>query len=245
LYDLKGLGPSSLDVVANSAKLVWLFRIKSRLKILSNNSFYAANLTRAQGEQILARAEEIQASPKQEPPIEEARSGGRAGAEIEYALLTVFVMRQAKGRLDGLWIALLGNLKFSPRAQALARLLGLYRVRFSFVSPAALSMPYDLSDDLRAAGLEVEETNDLSATLQKADILYLSPIDPALVEKRIYDKTKDFYQLSPAVLSGAKDGLLISGDWDDLPEHLEGARMLMNESYSALHAALKEFNLSE
>lgn len=199
------------------------------------------DLTRAEVEQLFARADEIGRTVQPPSQTDASNKSSVVSPEVEHALSNLYLIRTAKGTLDGLRVALLGNLKFSEQAQSLARLLGLYDLRLSFVSPAALSMPYDLSDDLRAAGLEVEETNDLATTVLKTDALYLSRIDPARVEKKIYDKTKDFYQLSPVILAEAKPGLFVLGEWDGANELLEQSHKREAESFSALQAALQEF----
>ena len=74
-------------------------------------------------------------------------------------------------------------------------------------------MPYDLTDQIRLAAYEVEETNDLASTLLKTDVLYLSNIDPLRVEPKIFDKWKSYYNLSADALTNAKPGLLVLGEW--------------------------------
>ncbi len=215
-------------------------RFYKRNNLLSKLILSINDLTRAVLEPLFARADEIAqtAQPSAHPVA--SRPPGQLDPAIEQALGALYMIHCAKGTLDGLRIALLGNLKFSAQAQALARLLGLYEVRLSFVSPAALSMPYDLSDDLRAAGLEVEETNDLATTLLKTDVLYLSRIDSARVESKVYAKTQDFYKLSPALLNEAKPGLFILGEWDGATELLAESRQREATALPALQLALNE-----
>jgi aspartate carbamoyltransferase catalytic subunit len=194
----------------------------------------ADDLTRADIEQLFVRAEARAHAPQDETQMD---AGNGVSADMQGALVDLYLIRHAKGMLDGLRVALLGNLKFGAEAQLLAQLLGRFDVRLSFVSPAALSMPYDLSDELRAAGLEVEETNDLATTLRKTDVLYLSPIDAARVEKKVYDRTKDFYKLSSALLAEAKPGLFVLGEWEGVGELLAPSRARAQEAQNALMLA--------
>ncbi len=135
------------------------------------------------------------------------------------ALMDAYAIYARKGNLQNLRIGLLGNLKFAAEAHSLARVLGTFESRLSFITPAALSMPYDLTDEVRLTAYEVEETNDLATTLRKTDALVLFNIDAARVDKKIYDKLKNFYTLTPETFAEAKQGLVILGAWDGA-EHL-------------------------
>lgn len=139
--------------------------------------------------------------------------------------------------------ALLGNLKFSAEAHSLAELLAQFGTRLSFVSPAALSMPYDLTDRMRMLAEEVEETNDLETTLRKTDVLYLANIDPLRVEKKVYDKQKSFYTLTPETLANAQENLVILGEWDGAADLLAPALPRVQTAHRAMLVALVEFAL--
>ncbi|MGB8644086.1 MAG: hypothetical protein WCF84_02535 [Anaerolineae bacterium] len=184
-------------------------------------------LNRNELEQLFARADANDASPAH-------------NVSVPMPLLDLYIIWKEKGTLDGLRVALLGNLKSNERAQTLARLLGRFDVRLSFVSPAALSMPYDISEELRAANLEVEETNDLPTTLAKSDVLYLVRLDPKLIEPKIFARYKDFYTLTPTTTAVAKPGLLVLGEWEGAELLLEHARAHATQYEGALKAALPD-----
>ncbi len=157
------------------------------------------------------------------------------------ALMDAYAIHTLKRDWQTIRITLLGNLKFSAEAHSLVQLLGNFGVRLSLVSPAALSMPYDVTDLVRASAYEVEETNDLVTTLRKTDVLYLSRIDPMRVEKKSYDKLKDFYRLSDGTLAEAKDGIVILGDWEGADALLAPARPVVERSARAMLLALVEW----
>ncbi len=156
------------------------------------------------------------------------------------ALLDAYAIYALKGPLQYLRIGILGNLKFSAEAHSLARVLGMFECRLSFISPAALSMPYDLTDEVRLAAYEIEETNDLATTLRKTDALYLSNIDAVRVEKKIYDKQKTFYTLTPDTFTDAKQGLVILGHWDNAETILAPARPQVERAARAMLLTLCE-----
>jgi hypothetical protein len=156
------------------------------------------------------------------------------------ALMDAHAIRSLRGELKNLRVAILGNLKYSPEAHSLARLLGMYQARISFVTPAALSMPYDLTDEVRLSAYEVEETNDLITTLRKTDALYLANIDSTRVDKRVYDKLKTFYSLNGETFVEAKDGLVVLGEWDGAEAILAPTREVVERSARAVFLALVE-----
>lgn len=154
-------------------------------------------------------------------------------------LIEAYAIHSAKPFHTHLRVALLGNLKFSAEAHSLARILGQFEMRLSFVSPAALSMPYDLTDQVRLMAYEVEETNDLAATLRKTDVLCLFNLDER-VEQKTYDKLKNFYSLTPDTIADAKPGLLVLGEWDSADGLLAPARPLIERAARAMLLALVE-----
>jgi len=156
------------------------------------------------------------------------------------ALMDAYAIYTLKGALQSNRIAILGNLKFSAEAHSLAYVIGLFGARLSFVSPAALSMPYDLTDQVRLSAYEVEETNDLPTTLKKTDALYLANIDPLRVEKKIYDKLKSFYVLTPDAFAESKEGIVVLGEWDGAQNLLASTRPHVERAARAMLLTLVE-----
>jgi hypothetical protein len=101
-------------------------------------------------------------------------------------------------------------------------------------------MPYDLTDEIRATAYEVEETNDLMTTLRKSDVLYLANIDSLRVDKKIYDKQKSFYALTPETLAQAQAGLVVLGEWDGAEGLLAPTRPQVARAGKAMLLALIE-----
>lgn len=115
--------------------------------------------------------------------------GDGAGQHPTQALLDLFTIRAERGRIDGLTIALCGDLKYGRTVHSGVWLYRHYRCRLILVSPDALRMPADIVAALRAEGVPVEETADLEAALAQADVLYMTRIqkerfsDPAEYER--------------------------------------------------------------
>jgi aspartate carbamoyltransferase len=126
------------------------------------------------------------------------------------ALVDVSTIVTEKQSLDGLRVALAGDLKNDPAAHSLTRMLSLYRVDFSLIAPAALAMPPEITDFLRERDLLVEETNDFARTLRYADVVYMTRVrKEKIAEVKQYEKLKSFSILTRTLIEQAKPNLLV------------------------------------
>ncbi len=97
------------------------------------------------------------------------------------ALLDLYTIdkevRQHGGSIDGLRIAMIGDLKYGRTVHSLCKLLMLYdNVEVHLVSPTELAMPAELVEDMRAAGLKVSVTDKLEGSIAHVDIVYSTRI---------------------------------------------------------------------
>ncbi|MCL1123142.1 aspartate carbamoyltransferase [Shewanella surugensis] len=97
------------------------------------------------------------------------------------ALLDLFTIQkelaEANRGINGLHIAMVGDLRFGRTVHSLSRLLCMYKnVTFTLVSPSELSMPEYVLSDIEKAGHQIKITDQLEGHLDKADILYLTRI---------------------------------------------------------------------
>ena len=95
------------------------------------------------------------------------------------ALLDLYTVRsemQARGRgIDGLRIALIGDLKNGRAVHSLCKLLGLFKgVQFNLVSQPELSAPQKIVDQLIAGGHRVATCDKLEEGIHHVDILYVT-----------------------------------------------------------------------
>jgi aspartate carbamoyltransferase catalytic subunit len=134
--------------------------------------------------------------------------GDGAGQHPTQALLDLYTIRSERRGVDGNTIALCGDLKNGRTVHAGVQLYRHYDCRLIFVAPQALRMPDEITDDLRAGGVVVEETADLEEALIDADIVYMTRIqrerfgDPAEYERLrgSYILTRDLVQrVNPGV----------------------------------------------
>ncbi len=112
------------------------------------------------------------------------------------ALLDLYTIRkelQSKQvEIDGMHIAMVGDLKHGRTVHSLSRLLKLYKkLKITLISPKELAMPEEIVSDLRSHGHEVIETEDMEEGLHDNDTVYLTRIQ----EERFTSKLEaDIYR---------------------------------------------------
>jgi aspartate carbamoyltransferase catalytic subunit len=80
-------------------------------------------------------------------------------------------------QMDGMNIAMIGDLKHGRTVHSLSQLLLLYdNITFTLISPPELKMPAEIVSELTAAGHEVIETEDMETGLNDNDTVYLTRI---------------------------------------------------------------------
>lgn len=154
--------------------------------------------------------------------------GDGAGQHPTQALLDLYTVRRELGRVDGITLVLCGDLKFGRTVHSGVEIFKHYQVRLIFVAPDALKMPVEVSDRLRAAGVQFEETTDLSGAIQKADVLYMTRIQKErFADPAEYEKLKGSYILTREMIEKLNPRLVtlhplprvveIATDVDSLP----------------------------
>jgi len=105
--------------------------------------------------------------------------GDGANEHPSQALLDLYTISREltdQGKaIDGMRIALVGDLRFGRAVHSLCKLLGIYRnISFSLISPEGLRLPSSYIESLRSAGHTVVESSDMASGLQQADIVYVT-----------------------------------------------------------------------
>ncbi|MDO7653123.1 MAG: aspartate carbamoyltransferase [Porticoccus sp.] len=113
------------------------------------------------------------------------------------ALLDLYTIeKELKGlgrsSLDGLRIAMIGDLKHGRTVHSLSKLLMLFnQVSVQLVSPRELAMPADIVEAMRQAGVVVTESDKIESSISHVDIVYSTRIQ----EERFSSKDEaDLYR---------------------------------------------------
>jgi len=140
-------------------------------------------------------------------PIINAGSG--AEEHPTQALLDLYTILKEKGRIDGLNIALIGDLRYGRTVHSLAYALSLYNVGLYLVSPETLRMRREVLDAVKGKKKVIEKTG-IEEILPEIDVLYVTRIQkerfPDLAE---YAKVKGACKIDLNTLKDAKKALII------------------------------------
>lgn len=135
------------------------------------------------------------------PPVINAGDG--ANEHPTQTLIDLFTIQQSQGTIDGLSIAIAGDVKYGRTVHSLIKALSLYQVKLYFVAPKELTLPRELKETLRAQHIESSSLEDV---LGRVDILYMTRIQQ---ERLKGEKIQDKYQLKASMLSACKSNLKI------------------------------------
>jgi len=103
---------------------------------------------------------------------------GDGGQHPTQALLDLYTIYRVRP-LDGLSVAIIGELDRGRTARSLAYLLAKFeRVKIYFVSPPQLQMKPDILEYLDRHGVRYEMESDLERVVSQVDVVYLTRIRP-------------------------------------------------------------------
>jgi len=118
-------------------------------------------------------------------------AGDGAGQHPTQALLDLYTIHKEIGSIDGLRIAMVGDLAQGRTVRSLAYLLSKYQdVRIYFVAPPLLKMKEDILGHLREKGVWYTEETDLDKVLPEVNVVYQTRIQ----KERFGDRIADYEQ---------------------------------------------------
>jgi aspartate carbamoyltransferase catalytic subunit len=131
-------------------------------------------------------------------------AGDGTGQHPTQALLDLYTIQKEIGMIDGLQIAMVGDLAQGRTVRSLAYLLGKFRgVKIFFVAPPLLKMKEDILAYLREHGIEYEEDSNLSRVLSQVRVVYQTRVQKERFGTRIadYEKCRGLYVIDEPNLS--------------------------------------------
>ena len=159
-------------------------------------------------------------------PVPFINAGDGPGQHPTQALLDLFTIQKECKKIDGLNVAMVGDLRYGRTVHSLSFLLGLYdNIELTFVSPKELTMPEKVTSFCKEKNITFSEASDLEAALD-SDVLYMTRIQQErFADKSEYERLRNVYTLKAAHLKGKKTVVMhplprlseISTDVDTLP----------------------------
>lgn len=136
--------------------------------------------------------------------------GDGAGDHPTQALLDLFTIIEAKGKVDGLKIGLIGDNLNARTTHALAHILSLYKPEIYAIAPKAQQLPQTHLDEFKKQGITVHCLEDWNDVIGELDVIYLPRFQKErFADKAVYEKCKDTFIIDEACLQKIKQDAII------------------------------------
>ena len=137
-------------------------------------------------------------------------AGDGAGEHPTQALLDLYTIQRELGQIDGLKVAMVGDLRYGRTVHSLTKLLSKYDVSLRYVSPDVLRLPLELMNDLIDAKRDVRETNKVADVIETADVLYVTRIQKErFTDLAQYEEIKNYFEITPELMEMAKEKMVV------------------------------------
>ena len=136
-------------------------------------------------------------------------AGDGANQHPTQTFLDLFTILKTKGRLDGLSVGFLGDLKYGRTVHSLAHALSLFGAKMYFVSPESLRMPNDQLSELKKR-CECIEVADVAEVCGDLDVVYATRIQKERFRfESDFKKVEGTFKLDRSILSQMKPDVKI------------------------------------
>jgi len=144
-----------------------------------------------------------------ENPVINAGDGSRN--HPTQAMIDLYAIRRFHGRIDGLTIGVMGDLKYGRATNSLIVALTKFKVeKIYLISPPQLKLRQETKELLAESGVEFEEVENLEEVIPELDVLYASRIQrERFPDPSEYELVKGSYIITPQSLKNAKETLII------------------------------------
>ncbi|WP_027092978.1 aspartate carbamoyltransferase [Cohnella thermotolerans] len=138
-------------------------------------------------------------------------AGDGAGEHPTQALLDAYTIQKEMSRIDGVRIAMVGDLAYGRTVHSLSYILANYKdVMIYYISPDNVRIPSSVKRYMEERGVRYEETTDLNAVAGSIDVLYQTRIQkerfPSLEE---YEKASGQYIVDEELLSRMQKNAIV------------------------------------
>jgi aspartate carbamoyltransferase catalytic subunit len=137
-------------------------------------------------------------------------AGDGAGQHPTQTMLDLFTIRKEKKQIDGMRVALVGDLKYGRTAHSLSEALAMFGAQLTFVAPPSLQIPKEHMKQIETMGQKPRMSSSLDDVIKDVDVLYVTRIqkerfpDPAE-----YQKVAGMYRIDAALLKNAKKDMIV------------------------------------
>jgi len=126
-------------------------------------------------------------------------AGDGANQHPTQTFLDLFTMYERFGRLEGLKVGMMGDLKYGRTVHSLTHAMAMFGSEMTFISPPSLRMPSQIKEELSAAGISFHEAEEPEqAADRRLDVLYVTRIQrERFGDPQEYESVAHSYRVTP------------------------------------------------
>lgn len=137
-------------------------------------------------------------------------AGDGIGEHPTQALLDLFTIRERLGTMEGLKVAMVGDLKYGRTVHSLSKLLSNYKGNtFYYISPPQSPMPSDILSLLKKKGVTVHQAHSIVEVIHTVDVLYMTRVQKERMKASVYEKIKNMFILDGRLAGKMKKKAII------------------------------------
>jgi aspartate carbamoyltransferase catalytic subunit len=138
-------------------------------------------------------------------------SGGDGSREHPtQAMIDLYTIRKTFGKIDGLHVGILGDLKYGRTASSLSYGLSNYDVEISFIAPESLGARRETLRALKERGVKVNTVSNVKDAIGSIDVLYVTRIQKERIpDPTEYERVRGLYQVNLSLLREGRKGLRV------------------------------------
>lgn len=159
-------------------------------------------------------------------------AGDGANQHPTQTFLDLFTMKESFGRLSGLHIGMLGDLKYGRTVHSLAAAMALFGARMTFISPQTLQMPEMIKRELALAGVSFREVREPEEAGDDLDVLYVTRIQrERFGDPQEYESVAHSFRVTADTVRGLGGRVLVMHPLPRVDEIAEDVDRLPNAIY--------------
>jgi aspartate carbamoyltransferase catalytic subunit len=174
-------------------------------------------------------------------PVVNAGDGSRE--HPTQAMVDLYSIRKDFGKLDGLKIGVLGDLKYGRTASSLAYALSNYDTEICFIGPDALQIRPEVELFLNQRGARFSKESNLNVVLSSLDVLYVTRIqNERIPDPTEFERLRGLYQVNLEMLREAKPSLKVFHPLprvDELASEIDGTEFARYFNQAAVGLPLR------
>jgi len=136
--------------------------------------------------------------------------GDGAGQHPTQALLDLYTIERELGKVDGVHVCIVGDLRYYRAARSLSYLLGKFTdITITGISLPELSMSDELKNYLADNGVTYREADSLPDAMKEADVIYQTRIQKERLSPEAFQKAKGQYVIDRTMADSMREGAII------------------------------------